>query len=139
MTIKVRVYADKIDLADELEEAFHEEAKAGLAEAADLVLADIKRRLRLRRGPEAVPEGEPPAYQQGKLERSYKRIAPKIRGRVASSGVYSRDPGANRLEFGAIDSRGIRTLPHPHVRPAFDAKEAEVDALLQQRLGGTTT
>lgn len=137
MSIKVKIYTDKVDLADELEEDFHATAKEALGEAADLLLGDIRRRLSARRGPASAPAGEAPAMQTGALARSYKRIAPRIRGRIASSGIISRDPGANRQEFGAVDKRGIRTLPHPHVRPAMDAMEAPIEALLAEKLGGT--
>lgn len=137
MTMKIEIVTDKVDLADDLEEEFHQLAKDAVAEAADLVLGDIKRRLSLRKGPRPAPEGEPPAFQTGQLSRSYKRINPRIRGRVASSGVISRDPAANRLEYGATDSRGIRTLPHPHVRPAFEAMEDQATEIIATRLGGT--
>lgn len=132
--MKITIVGDKIDLADELEEEFHAEAMEAVGEAADIVLADVKQRLSRRRGPEASPPGEPPALQEGDLLRSYRRVTPKVRGRVATSGIYSRHPGANRVEFGAVDRRGIRTLARPHVRPAFAAMEPAVTELLQRRL-----
>lgn len=137
MSIKIKIYGDKIDLADELEEEFHQLAKDAVGEAADMLLADIHDRLDNRRGPAPAPEGEAPAMQTGELSRSFKRINPRIRGRVASSGIISRHPGANRLEFGATDSRGIRTLPHPYVRPALDAMEEPISRLLEEKLGGS--
>lgn len=132
--MRVTVYGDKLDLADELMEEFHAEAKSAVHDAAALQLAEVKRLLALRRGTPA-PGGEPPAEQTQDLLRSFRLIAPRIRGAVASSGWRSLHPGANRLEFGFTDVRGIRTLPHPYARPAIANTEAAVERLLQERLG----
>lgn len=126
--------SDKLDLADDIQEEFQDKAKAAIGDAADVLLTDIKSRLRRRRQ-DAAPAGEPPAEHTSKLLESYKRITPRVVGPVAISGIRSRHLGANRLEVGFTDERGIRTLPHPHVRPAIAATRAEIDALLQERLG----
>lgn len=135
MSVRVRVviYGDKLDLADELEEEFHASAKQAVADAADILLDDVQRRLTVRTTGIAA-EGEAPVRRRGNLERSYKRINPTIRGRVARSGIYSNHPGANRLEYGKTDTRGVRTLPHPAVRPAIEATEPAIDRLLTERL-----
>lgn len=128
---------DRLDLADELEEQFHGEAKLVVGEAADLLLDEVQRNLRLRTGTAATsaPEGAPPEYDTGELYRSYERIPPRVKGRIASSGVQSDHPGAARVEYGSTDSRGIRTLPHPAVRLAVDASEEPITALVEKRLG----
>ena len=136
MSVKVKVYGDKLDLADELQEEFHQQAKDVAAEAADILLGEVKTLLKLRIGSlqTAAPEGQPPEFDTGALEKSFKKIPPRVKGRVASSGVQSNDPGANRLEYGATDSRGIRTLPHPYVRPALANVEEKVTRLVESRL-----
>lgn len=131
------VQTDRIDLADELEEDFHVYALDAVGVAGDIVLAKVQRKLRLLRGtPQtSAPEGQPPEFDTGDLFRSFKKLRPRVKGRIASSGIYSLDPGANRLEFGKTDERGIRTLPHPFVRPAFEESEPEIHALFQKRFG----
>ena len=136
MSIKVQVYGDKIDLADELQEEFHAVAKDVVKEAADLWLAEIRRLLSLRAGPPAAPEGEPPAYRTKDLMDSFKRIPARVRGRVASSGIRSDHEGANRVNVGFTDSRGVRTLPHPFVEPSRENIEPAVTALLTEKLSG---
>lgn len=136
MSIKVKVYGEKLDLADELQEEFHAQAKAAISDVADLVLGEVARLLHLRKGTlrTSAPEGEPPEVDTEALAQSFRRIPARIKGRVATSGIQSNDPGANRLEFGKTDSRGIRTLPHPFVRPAIETVKIEATALLEQRL-----
>lgn len=136
MSIKVAVFNDKIDLADELEDDFHQTAKDAVGEGADILLDAFQRKLRQRPGTKrtSAPAGESPEEDTGHLAASFRKIPPRIRGRVASSGVQSDDPGANRVEFGATDVRGIRTFPHPYAAPAMAESEAPIDALLQERL-----
>jgi hypothetical protein len=124
--MKVFVHGDKLDLADELLEEFHADAKGAVGEAADILLGAV--RANLQRG------GDGPSVGKGDLLKSMKRIAPSVKGAVASSGIRSNDPGANRVEYGAVDVRGIRTLPHPYVRPAMASTEPQIDALLRERL-----
>lgn len=133
----VRIVDDRLDLADELQEQFHEVAKGVAKEAAGILLAEVQRLLRLRAGTfkSAAPEGQPPEYDIGELYRSFEIIPPRVKGRTASSGVQSDHPGANRLEYGKTDARGIRTLPHPFVRPAMANVEEAVTELVQKRLG----
>jgi hypothetical protein len=135
MSFKLKSYTEKIDLADELEDEWREDAGELAGDAADLVLGEVQRNLLLRLGTAktAAPEGQPPEYDKGDLYRSYERIPPRVKGRIASSGVQSDDPGAARAEYGATDSRGIRTFPHPAVRLAFAASEEKVTALIESR------
>lgn len=131
----VLVFGDRLDLADELEEQFHQQAIGAVSEAADMVLGEIQRRLSLRRGTAqtAAPEGEPPEHDTGALLRSWKTMPAKVEGRMVVSGVKSNHPGASRLEFGFTDSRGIRTLPHPYIAPSFAAMEGPIERLLAAR------
>lgn len=136
MSLRVTVYGDKIDLADDLEKEFHKEAKAVVDYASRLVLREITRLLTLRSGTKqtAAPEGEPPEADTMDLARSFEVIPPRVRGRSVRGGVQSRDPGVPRLEFGATDDRGVRTLPHPFVLPAFEEMGSAIDQLVQDRL-----
>ena len=137
MSVKAVVYGDKIDLADELMEEFHAEAKDAVSEGADMLLSEVRRLLTLRRGTAATvaPEGQPPEQDTSGLVRSFRKIPPRVRGRVASSGIRSSHPGGNRLENGFTDVRGIRTFPHPFLRPAIANTDGPIGAMLQARLG----
>lgn len=121
MSARIVVYGDMIDLADELEEEFHDKVLKVVDRAADLLLAETRRLLSLRQGTvrTSAPDGQPPERDTGALAASYRKIPGRIRGRVASAGIRSRDPAANRVEYGATDTRGIRTFPHPAVRLAI--------------------
>lgn len=138
MSFKVTLIGDKLDLADELAEEFEAQAKEAVSEAADLLLHEVQRNLRLRVGTRktVAPIGQPPEFDTGALLASFRKIAPRVKGRVASSGIRSNHPGANREEFGKTDVRGIRTFPHPYVAPAMAVVDEPVNALLQERLAG---
>jgi hypothetical protein len=135
MTIKVKITHDKSLITKEARAEFRRDVRGALRGASDILLTEIKRRLGARTGPEPSPEGEAPARRTGKLLRSYRRLAVRARLDVASGGIISKHPGANRLEFGATDTRGVRTLPHPHVRPALAAVEGHVNRYLADLLG----
>lgn len=127
---------EKLDLADELLEEFHAQAKDAVEGAATIVLREIKRKLTQVKGTPrtSAPEGQPPEYDTGALEKSYRLLSGRVKGNVASSGVQSKDPGANRLEMGFTDNRGIRTFPHPHVRTSFQDTYDDVTAYLNGAL-----
>lgn len=135
MSFKIKSYTEKIDLADELEEDAIPWAKQLVSEAGDMGLAEVRRLLSLRRGTAqtVAPEGQPPEFDEGGLYESYEKIPPKVKGRIATSGVQSDHPGAGRLEYGKTDARGIRTLPHPAVGPAFQNIEEKVTDLIESR------
>ena len=146
MTLRVVIDAgEKLDLADELREEFVAEAKAAVTDGAQLLLTEVQRLLRLRKGTKktAAPEGEPPEEDTGALANSFRVIPASIRtpvqakgyGAEARSGIRSNDPGGNRLEFGFLDLRGVRTLPHPFIAPAIKNTEGAIEALIQERLG----
>ena len=135
MAIRVEVYGDSlIDAADEILEEIEPRAREAVREAADMLLNEVRRLLRLRSGPPAAPEGEPPAKRTGELLKSFRRIPVSVKGRVVSSGIQSNHPGANRLEFGVVDKLGRRTLPHPYIRPAMERMEGPITAFLERAL-----
>jgi hypothetical protein len=136
MPLKVTVYGDKIDLADELRDEFHAEAKDAVSEGAGVLLDEVQRLLSLQRGTSrtAAAEGQPPEQDTADLYRSFRKIPPRVRGNVASSGIKSNHPGGNRLEWGFTDARGIRTLSHPFLRPAIANTDARIGELLRERL-----
>ena len=145
MTLRVVIEAPaKLDLADELLEEFHAGAKAAVTGASQLLLTEVQRLLRQRKGTArtAAPAGEPPEEDTGALANSFRLIPASVRtpvfakgyGAEARSGIRSNDPGGNRLEFGFTDLRGIRTLPHPFLAPAIANTEGAIEALLRERL-----
>lgn len=136
MALKVVVYGDKIDLADDLRDEFHAEAKDAVIEGANILIREVDRLLTMRRGTSrtAAPEGQPPEQDTAELVRSFTVLPGRVKGNVASSGVQSKHPGANRLEFGFTDRRGIRTFPHPFMAPAIANTETEIGELLERLL-----
>jgi hypothetical protein len=137
MTLRVVIDAPaKLDLAEDLLEEFHGAAIEAVEDAAQLLLDEIVRVLRLRQGSAetAAPAGEPPEQDTGALAASFRLLPGRVRGAVAFSGIRSNHPGANRLEWGFTDIRGIRTLPHPFIMRSVRATEGPINALLKQRL-----
>jgi hypothetical protein len=139
--IRVHVYGDNIDLADELKDEFVPKAKAAINEASEVLLEEVKRLLSLRQGSAktAAPEGQPPEQDTGELIRSFKRMPARLSRESEGApavvgGIRANNDYGVRLEYGQTDARGIRTLPHPYLRPAMVAVEPRIDALLQERL-----
>src|SRR5690606_12815496 len=129
----VRIFGDKLDLADELQDEFHADAKAAVRDAAQLMLAESKRLIQ-RYGPNApAPPVETPATLTGNLLRLTKLRSPRVRGRVVSAGV-SYAPHAHLLEFGHVAADGTRVLPRPFVRVAEKNTEGPITDLLRARL-----
>lgn len=132
MSVRVEVYGDNLlDVADELLDEMIEPAKAAVKDARDIVFDEAKRLLNRRTSGPAI-EGEAPVRRTGELERSLKKTAVSVKGRVVSAGFSSKHPGAMRLEHGFVDKRGVRTLPHPWLRPSFENAKGRVEARLQE-------
>lgn len=131
--IRVEVFGAPIDLADELEESFHDKAKALVSDGADILLEKVHGLLRQRRGSPATssPPGQPPESDSDELARSWKKITPTIRGRVARSGVYSNSVYAVRQEYGGTDITGRRLLERPYLRPAMVITEPMIHAVIE--------
>lgn len=136
MSVLIRVEGEAhLDLTDEILDESLPLVMEKADEAAAMLLAEVQRNLQRRKGPDAAPAGEPPAEHTGELAASYKVIKARSLGdgRVRS-GIQSRHPGAARVEFGATDVRGITTKPHPYVRPAEEAMQQPITALLEAAL-----
>ena len=137
MSVRLRVYGEKLDLADELADEFHEDAKATVTEGAEMLLGRVQQFLSRRRGTArtVAPEGEPPEVDTFELLNSWKLIPVSVRRDSVRSGIQSRLLGnVLRLEYGATDSRGIRTLPHPSLRPAIAEMDGPIGRLFEERL-----
>lgn len=134
--IRITVYGEKLDLADDLQEEFHDVAKEVVQHGSVMLLGSVQRKLRLRRGTPktAAPEGEPPESDTDALASSWRLIPPRVKGNVVSAGIQSRDPGILRREYGETDARGIRTLPHPFLRPAIAETDGPIGRLFEERL-----
>ena len=130
--MKFIVRGAPIDLADELEAEFKRTARRAVKEGAEILLGAVRTELTKRSGPKPSPPGEPPAKQSGDLAKSWQAIPVRMRGRVASSGIESYDKGAARMEWGGVDSRGIRVLPRAYLDPAARKVEGRVTELLAE-------
>ena len=92
----------------------------------------------------ASAPGEPPAVLFGNLRNSIGHTGPKWVFRYTVEGEYgpgigqgpgvARNPArayARRLEYGGVDSRGIRILPRPYMEPTAQRIRPRVDDILE--------
>lgn len=128
--IRVEVTGPPLDIAKDAEKQYRREASRVLGRSATILLREVKQQLRRTTGGEPQ-EGAPPVKRSGDLARSFRRLRPRVRKNVATSGVKSSHPGAGRLEYGGVDSRGIRTFPHPYLGPAIARVEGEITRMLE--------
>ena len=131
--IRVRIPAE--DYWGDLEGEALKGAVQTVEKAGDLAKARVQQLLVKSEGP-AAPD-EPPHSHTEALAKSVEREpAVTLSSRKGVQGVSTRvvvtDPGAARDEFGAIDARGIRTFPHPFLRPAFEDVAADIEALFRE-------
>lgn len=170
MSARLSVKPTKIDLLAQAEESFKKNARRALTQSAQVLLRHVQYQLRRtkpagrRRGkgrnPASSP-GEPPAYQTGKLARSWKRLRTRLRRGYGSSGVTSSEKAAFALEYGeTIGSRtakrvggrrgrntvnklmrglaaaGVgkvwRVAPRPYLKRALAESEDEVTRILRE-------
>lgn len=136
--MRVTVYGDYIDLAEELEQAWHTPARHAAREAGQMLTAEVRRLLTLRSGTArtVAPPGEPPERDTGTLLAGVSQISVRRGNTVASSGVQVTHPGAARLEWGATDVQGRRTLARPYLRAALANTEGPITAMLEERFSG---
>lgn len=80
---------------------------------------------------QASAPGEPPATQTGKLRQSITFGEAKWDGWNVTCEVGSSMPYAQRLEWGGVDSRGIRILPRPYFEPTFLREVATIERILE--------
>lgn len=81
---------------------------------------------------QASAPGEPPAPLTGKLRQSITHSDVRWDGDQAFGEVGSSDPKASRLEFGGVDSRGIRILPRPYFSTTWEEEEVHMQSILDQ-------
>ena len=114
---------DLVGMGDEMLDEMVPRAVNAVTAVRDRIHADIRHSISFILRRPAAP-GDPPRTVTGALFRSArkgkvtvssdKRL---IQGTIRVGGKSA--PGANRLEFGKLDKRGVKTFPHPFVRPAF--------------------
>lgn len=138
--MRVTVYGDHINLAEELKEEWQPVARQAAREAGRMLTEEVRRLLRLRQGRRATaaPEGQPPELDFGNLLDSVSQLSVRMRDTAASSGVQVKHEGAARLEWGKTDRKGRRTFPHPFLRPALANVEGPITRMLEQRFDGST-
>jgi hypothetical protein len=132
--MRVRVYGDKLDLADELQEEFIVEARLVVAEGARILLAESQRKIAAYgRGP--APAGSTPGTVTGNLLKMTKLgTVRQGRDRRSVSGAVRYAPHAHLVEYGHDNVDGTRTLPRPFIRPALEAAEPQVERLFREKL-----
>ena len=132
----ISVEMSKLDtsgFSDDLLAEVRKNAPRAVAAGRRVVVAEMRRLLTLRSGGPAPP-GQPPAKVEGELLRSIKLPAVKRKPWGAEAAIHVDHPGANRLEYGARDVRGIATHPHPYAAPALASKQAEADRAMEAAL-----
>lgn len=124
--------------------AFQAEARGAMVEASRILLANTvewaaKSGLRPA-GETNYRQGQPPFVGTGKRKRrhlfeSFDHLPIRVTPEAVVGGIKTDDPGAARVEWGATDSRGIRTYPHPFMNPAAEESEEPIgkifDAMLE--------
>lgn len=103
-------------------------AKMAVNAGADMVLDHMDQ---LLSRPSPAAPGEPPGELLGELRASLRKLPLRVLRWSVRSGIETRHPGANRLEFGKTDSKGRKTFPHPYVRPTFQALKGRLDRLFE--------
>lgn len=81
---------------------------------------------------QASAPGEPPAVLFGRLRQSITHSPPVWDGWVVSTEVGSNVVYARRMEWGGIDSRGIRILPRPYFAPTILREEQAIEKILEE-------
>ena len=68
---------------------------------------------------QASAPDEPPAVLTGRLRQSIAWTPPKWEGNTVSSEVGTNVVYARRLEYGGVDSRGVKILKRPYWAPTI--------------------
>lgn len=79
----------------------------------------------------ASAPGEPPAVLTGRLRQSIGWSEPKWEGDTVSSEVGTNVVYARRLEFGGIDSRGVKIEARPYWAPTILRIEPTVERMFE--------
>ena len=77
-------------------------------------------------------EFEDKILMNGDLAKSITHSAPKWEGWIVWTEVGSNKVYARRLEWGGIDSRGIRILPRPYFAPVVLREEEAISRILDE-------
>lgn len=85
---------------------------------------------------QASAPGEPPAVLYGQLRQSIHHSPPAWVGWAVSTEVGTNRPQARRLEWGGVDSRGVRILPRPYFEPSVLRAEERIEAILEGAVKG---
>lgn len=81
---------------------------------------------------QASAPGEPPAVLRGHLRQSITHSPPQWDGWTVWTEVGTNQPQAARLEWGGVDSRGIRILPRPYLAPSVVRAEETINRILEE-------
>lgn len=81
---------------------------------------------------QASAPGEPPATMKGKLRQSIAMGDPVWDGWNVMVEVGSSMPYAARLEWGGVDSRGVRILPRPYWEPTALQEMHAIERILEE-------
>jgi hypothetical protein len=167
MSARISVQPTKIDLLKQADDSFKKNARRALTQSSQVLLRSVQYQLRRTkpggrsrgRNPASAP-GEPPAYQTGRLAKSWKRLRTRLRRGYASSGVTSSEKRAFALEYGEVIGvrkvgkagsrrrrtfnalvRGLanfgvgnlyRVAPRPYLKAASDDAEPEITRILTE-------
>lgn len=87
-----------------------------------------------RTGPlhQASAPGEPPAVLFGALRQSITHSRPQWDGWTVWTEVGTRMVYGARLEWGGVDSRGVRILPRPYFAPTILREEEALERILEE-------
>jgi hypothetical protein len=115
--LRIRKEGTLRGMANEVWADMQPRAIVAVEQATDRTLATV--RSLLSRGGDPVP-GEAPKSRTGDLMRSW-RVTRLIRRKYSIlKGVESMHPAAVILEFGGTGKGGVKRLPFPYLRPAFE-------------------
>lgn len=81
---------------------------------------------------QASAPGEPPASMTGALRQSITHTDVIWSGETASGEVGTNKPYGARLEFGGVDSNGVRILPRPYFSATWLEEEEHMQMILDQ-------
>lgn len=132
----IRVKMGRIEsagFADDLVAEVRKKAPRAVKAGRRVIVAEMKRLLSLNTGGPSRP-GQPPAKVSGELARSVKTPPVRIRSWGAEAAIQVDHDGANRLEYGFRDRRGVETAPHPYAGPAIANKQAAADRAMEREL-----
>lgn len=133
----IRVSMGRIEGGDEMSADLMAELRKNAPRAVRagrrVIAAEMKRLLSLRSGGPSAP-GQPPAKVSGELVRAMKTPPVRERRWGAEAAIQVDHEGANRLEYGYRDRRGIETAPHPYAGPAIANKQDAADRAMEREL-----